>query len=107
MAFDVLFWDEVSTQFFGSLRNATTVIKVLIAVYCLFAKELSSLREQGATNATSVCRVYNQVVMESSPSLSLKANAFSIASLMSSRDGKSDVGKKINLDSRTFDRLIS
>jgi len=45
--------------------------------------------------------------MESSPSLSLKANAFSIASLMSSRDGKSDVGKKVNLDSKTFDRLIS
>ena len=35
--------------------------------------------------------------MESSPSLSSKANAFSIASLMSSRDGKSDVGKRAKL----------
>jgi len=32
------------------LRNTTTVIKVLIAVYCLFAKELSSLREPRTKN---------------------------------------------------------
>lgn len=44
--------------------------------------------------------------MESSPSLSMKANAFSIASLMSSRDDRGDFGKSIKRH-KYFDALIS
>lgn len=51
---------KVSSQGLSQLTNTTAVIKVLIAVYCLFAKELSGLREPGATNEGSVCEVYNK-----------------------------------------------
>lgn len=43
---------------FPNWQNTKAVIKVLIAVYCLFAKELSSLREKGATNENTLSVKY-------------------------------------------------